>query len=169
GRAARGPAARSRRRRARRGRPWCRAARRRRRSRSRRHPRRRTPWRGVGRDRPRARREPLHDPRRAAGVGRVKVGLLSDIHANLVALETVLADMGPVDALWVCGDTVGYGPDPSDVLALLVERKATLVAGNHDRAVATGDELELFNPPAGEAARMHKPWLSAAERDLHAD
>ena len=65
----------------------------------------------------------------------MRIGIVSDIHANLVALETVLADMGPVDALWVCGDTVGYGPDPSDVLALLVERKATLVAGNHDRVV----------------------------------
>jgi len=38
----------------------------------------------------------------------MKVGVLSDIHANLVALETVLADMGSVDGLWVCGDTVGY-------------------------------------------------------------
>ena len=91
---------------------------------------------------------------------------MSDIHANLVALETVLAEMGPVDALWVCGDTVGYGPDPSDVLALLVERKATLVAGNHDRAVATGENLELFNPPAALAAKMHQRWLSAAERDM---
>jgi predicted phosphodiesterase len=96
----------------------------------------------------------------------VRIGLLSDIHANLTALETVFADMGPVDALWVCGDTVGYGPDPSDVLALLVERKATLVAGNHDRAVATGEDLDLFNPPAAAAAKIHQGWLSAAERDL---
>jgi predicted phosphodiesterase len=96
----------------------------------------------------------------------VKVGVVSDIHANLVALETVLADMGQVDALWVCGDTVGYGPEPSDVLALLVERNATLVAGNHDRAVATGEDLDLFNPPAAVAAKMHQRWLSAAERDM---
>ena len=96
----------------------------------------------------------------------MKIGIVSDIHANLVALETVLADMGAVDALWVCGDTVGYGPDPSEVLALLVERKATLVAGNHDRAVATGEDLDLFNPPAAVAARMHQSWLSAAERDM---
>jgi predicted phosphodiesterase len=96
----------------------------------------------------------------------VRIGIVSDIHANLVALETVLADMGAVDALWVCGDTVGYGPDPSEVLALLVERKATLVAGNHDRAVATGEDLDLFNPPAAVAARMHQSWLSAAERDM---
>jgi len=96
----------------------------------------------------------------------VRVGLLSDIHANLVALETVLADMGQVDALWVCGDTVGYGPDPSEVLALLVERKATLVAGNHDRAVGTGEDLDLFNTPAAVAAKMHQRWLSAEERDM---
>lgn len=96
----------------------------------------------------------------------MRIGVLSDIHANIVALETVLADMGPVDALWVCGDTVGYGPDPSDVLALLVERKATLVAGNHDRAVATGKDLDLFNPPAAAAAKMHQRWLSAEERDM---
>jgi predicted phosphodiesterase len=96
----------------------------------------------------------------------VRVGVLSDVHANLVALETVLAEMGSVDALWVCGDTVGYGPDPSDVLALLVERKATIVAGNHDRAVATGEDLDLFNPPAAVAAKTHQRWLSAAERDM---
>jgi predicted phosphodiesterase len=96
----------------------------------------------------------------------VKVGVISDVHANLVALEAVLADMGPVDALWVCGDTVGYGPDPSDVLALLVERKATIVAGNHDRAVAKSEDLEFFNPPAAVAAKMHQSWLSPAERDL---
>jgi len=95
----------------------------------------------------------------------VKVAVLSDIHANLVALETVLAAIGAVDAIWVCGDTVGYGPDPSDVLALLIERKATIVAGNHDRAVARNEDLELFNRPAALAVRMHQSWLSAAERD----
>jgi diadenosine tetraphosphatase ApaH/serine/threonine PP2A family protein phosphatase len=63
------------------------------------------------------------------------------------------------------GDTVGYGPDPSDVLALLHERGALMVAGNHDLAVATGKGLDLFNPVAAAAARLHRSWLSAAERD----
>ena len=95
----------------------------------------------------------------------MKVGVLSDIHANLPALEAVLGDLGAVDALWVCGDTVGYGPDPSEVLALLNERHATLVAGNHDRAVATGEGLELFNEAAATAVTLHRSWLTVAERD----
>lgn len=93
------------------------------------------------------------------------VALLSDVHANLVALEAVLRDLPAVDAIWVMGDTVGYGPDPVDTLALLRARHATLVAGNHDRAVATGEGLELFNPAARAAAQRHRSWLSSADRD----
>ena len=98
----------------------------------------------------------------------MRVGLLSDIHANLTALEAVLAALdsgGRPDALWVTGDTVGYGPDPSDVLALLRERGAVLVQGNHDRGVATGEGLEWFHARAATAARLHADWLSAEERD----
>ncbi len=95
----------------------------------------------------------------------MRVGLLSDVHANLVALEAVLAALGKVDALWVTGDTVGYGPDPSETLALLRERNALLVQGNHDRAVATGEGLEFFHDRARVAARLHGEWLSAEERD----
>lgn len=96
----------------------------------------------------------------------MRVALLSDIHANLIALEAVLAAIGTVDAIWVTGDTVGYGPDPSDVFAMLRERGALLVQGNHDRAVATGEGLELFHDQAAEAARTHARWLSAEERDM---
>ena len=95
----------------------------------------------------------------------MRIALLSDVHANLVALEAVLAEVGAHDLLWVTGDTVGYGPDPSDVIALLRERGAVLVAGNHDLAVATGAGLELFNGYAAAAVRLHHAWLSAEERD----
>lgn len=94
------------------------------------------------------------------------VALLSDVHANLVALEAVLRVLPPVEAIWVMGDTVGYGPDPADTLALLRERGALIVTGNHDRAVATGQGLELFNPVARAAAEAHRSWLSAEQRDL---
>ncbi len=93
------------------------------------------------------------------------IALLSDIHANLVALEAVLAALGRVDRIWAMGDTVGYGPDPSDVLALLRERGALVVAGNHDLAVATGQGIDMFNPHAAAAVRTHRSWLSAEERD----
>ena len=96
---------------------------------------------------------------------RVRVALLSDVHANLVALEAVLAALPPVEGIWVMGDSVGYGPDPADVLALLRERSALVVAGNHDLAVATGQGLEVFNPVAASAAQMHRDWLSAEDRD----
>lgn len=94
-----------------------------------------------------------------------RILLISDVHGNLPALEAVLAAAGPVESIWVMGDTVGYGPDPSDVLALLREKRARIVAGNHDLAVATGQGLEAFNPHAAEAARIHRGWLTASERD----
>jgi diadenosine tetraphosphatase ApaH/serine/threonine PP2A family protein phosphatase len=98
----------------------------------------------------------------------VRVGLISDVHANLQALQAVLDALGEryVEGLWVTGDTVGYGADPSDVLALLRERGALLLQGNHDRAVATGEGLELFNDRAAVAAEKHARWLTAAERDI---
>jgi diadenosine tetraphosphatase ApaH/serine/threonine PP2A family protein phosphatase len=98
----------------------------------------------------------------------VRVGLISDVHANLQALEAVLTALAEhrAQTLWVTGDTVGYGADPSDVFALLRERDALLLQGNHDRAVATGQGLALFNDRAAIAAQKHAEWLSAEERDL---
>ncbi len=63
------------------------------------------------------------------------------------------------------GDTVGYGPEPSAVLKLLRDHpRARMVAGNHDRAVATGQGLDAFNGSAAVAARLHHEWLGADER-----
>jgi diadenosine tetraphosphatase ApaH/serine/threonine PP2A family protein phosphatase len=98
----------------------------------------------------------------------VRVALLSDIHANLPALVAVLEALDAVarpDGIWVTGDTVGYGAEPSEVLALLSQRGAVLLQGNHDRAAATGEGLEWFHERAAIAARMHHDWLSAEERD----
>ncbi|MDP9265305.1 MAG: metallophosphatase family protein [Chloroflexota bacterium] len=86
------------------------------------------------------------------------------MHANLVALEAVLPSLEGLDDLWVMGDTVGYGPEPSAVLALLRGRRPRMVAGNHDRAVATGQDLHEFNGPAAAAVRLHREWLDADER-----
>ena len=50
----------------------------------------------------------------------MKLALLSDIHANLAALEAVLAEAGKVDAIWNTGDGVGYGPQPVECIKRLL-------------------------------------------------
>jgi predicted phosphodiesterase len=73
----------------------------------------------------------------------LKYALISDVHANLPALEAVLADVdrrADVDALYHLGDLVGYAPWPDEVVALLRERAVPGVAGNYDSTTATDYE-----------------------------
>ncbi len=82
--------------------------------------------------------------------------IVSDIHSNLEALESVISDAdssGGFDAIWSLGDLVGYGPDPAACIDLMRERGARCVAGNHDLAVSGRLGLEWFNEYAAEAAR----------------
>jgi diadenosine tetraphosphatase ApaH/serine/threonine PP2A family protein phosphatase len=81
----------------------------------------------------------------------VRVAVVSDIHANLVALDAVLAAIGSIDAVWQLGDVVGYGPEPDGVVARLAAIGAIGVAGNHDLAALGGAEIEWFNPDAKAA------------------
>ena len=64
----------------------------------------------------------------------VRVAVLSDIHANLAALDAVLAAIPSVDEVWQLGDVVGYGPHPDEVVARLRDIGARGVRGNHDAA-----------------------------------
>jgi putative phosphoesterase len=66
----------------------------------------------------------------------MQVGLISDVHGNLVALEAVLAEMPPVDELLCAGDVVGYNPWPAECVDELRRREVPTVMGNHDAAVA---------------------------------
>jgi predicted phosphodiesterase len=81
----------------------------------------------------------------------VRIAVLSDIHANLVALDTVLAAVGSVDAVWHLGDIVGYGPEPDGVVDRLRDRNAVGVRGNHDAAAVGGPEIDYFNVDARRA------------------
>lgn len=82
----------------------------------------------------------------------MRYGIVADIHANLAAFETVLADMGQVDALWCLGDLVGYGPDPNECIELLRRRNHLCVIGNHDLAAIGRLDTSDFNVSAAEAA-----------------
>ncbi|WP_331235314.1 metallophosphoesterase family protein [Natronorarus salvus] len=66
------------------------------------------------------------------------VGVISDIHANRIALESVLADMPAVDLFVCAGDVVGYNPWPAECVAEIRSREVPTVLGNHDRAVVEG-------------------------------
>jgi putative phosphoesterase len=69
----------------------------------------------------------------------MRIALISDIHANLPALEAVLADVDKagVDAIYHLGDLVGYAPWPNEVIDLLRTRAIRGVAGNYDSTVGT--------------------------------
>jgi len=107
----------------------------------------------------------------------MKIAILSDIHANLPALRAVLHDVSavaPNAPIWHCGDVVGYGATPNEVIDELQRVGATGVMGNHDLA-ALGDEIvETFNDAAHEAAlwtrgvltQEHLDWLRALPRVL---
>ena len=88
----------------------------------------------------------------------MRIAVLSDIHANLPALDAVLADAGDVDAIWHLGDVVGYGPDPDGVVERLRLIGAVGVRGNHDAAACGGSEIDWFNPDARRAME----WTRAA-------
>ena len=94
----------------------------------------------------------------------MRVAVLSDIHANLVALDAVLAAAGPVDAVWQLGDVVGYGPDPDGVVARLAAVGAVGVAGNHDLAALGGNEIDWFNPDAKAAMLWTRTRIGDATR-----
>lgn len=91
----------------------------------------------------------------------MRIAVLSDVHANLPALEAVLADAGPVDGLWHLGDVVGYGPEPDAVVERLRDAGAIGVKGNHDAAAVGGSEIEWFNPEARRAMEWTRGAISA--------
>lgn len=91
--------------------------------------------------------------------------VLSDIHANLEALDAVLADAVRFDALWFLGDAVGYGPDPEACVQRLIDlAPAIWLAGNHDHAALGKIDIDDFNPEARDAVRWTASQLSDAAR-----
>ncbi len=95
----------------------------------------------------------------------MRLAVLSDVHANLAALQAVVAEAEArgVEAVVCLGDIVGYGPDPAACVDLVRERCAAAVMGNHDAAVATGAGLSVL-PEDGQAAAVAQRDLLSAEQ-----
>src|SRR5882757_4882394 len=98
--------------------------------------------------------------------------VLTDIHANLEALEECVADAVPraFDQTLVLGDLVGYGGDPNAVCERIQALKpAAIVRGNHDKVACGLEQAEGFNAVAKSAAKWtlevltpeHRDWLCA--------
>ncbi len=93
----------------------------------------------------------------------MRYAIFTDIHANLEALEAVLAKIDelalqePIDQIWFLGDLVGYGPNPNECIKKLRERTDVIIAGNHDWAAVGKIDIEDFS----EAARISAEWTAA--------
>lgn len=97
----------------------------------------------------------------------MRLGIISDIHANREALDAVLAHLERrgIDRLVCLGDIVGYGADPGYCVDRLTERAATgaiLIRGNHDHAIGTPSER--MNPVATAAIDWTRDQLSPAQK-----
>ena len=104
--------------------------------------------------------------------------ILTDIHANLEALETCLADAQSrgFDRTLVLGDLVGYGADPNAVIERVQQLEPwAIVRGNHDKVSCGIEQADGFNAVARGAARWtlevltphHRTWLAALPRGPH--
>lgn len=99
----------------------------------------------------------------------MRYAIFTDIHANLEALEAVLAKIDeiaqqePIDKIWFLGDLVGYGPNPNECIIKLRERTDVIIAGNHDWAAVGKIDLEDFS----EAARVSALWTAEQLTDEH--
>jgi predicted phosphodiesterase len=97
----------------------------------------------------------------------MRYALISDIHANLPALEAVLDDIdarSDTDAVYHLGDLVGYAPWPNEVVALLRERGIAGVAGNYDSTVATDYKhcgCRYEDPRQEELSHLSYEWTRA--------
>ncbi|OYV05269.1 MAG: metallophosphatase family protein [Verrucomicrobiales bacterium VVV1] len=96
----------------------------------------------------------------------MRIALFGDIHANLEALESVLADaaaQGVTD--YVCtGDVVGYNADPGACLEIVREMDCPTVKGNHDEDASGTHSLDSMNPIAAAALEWTRSQLSDEQR-----
>ncbi len=91
----------------------------------------------------------------------MRVGLISDIHANLPALEAVLEDMPAVDSIVCAGDVIGYNPWPAECVERIRDVATVCVRGNHDHAI--------INPDVYGHNEMARAGLAFADRAISAD
>lgn len=97
----------------------------------------------------------------------MKYAIISDIHGNLEALESVLKDIEKknVDSILCLGDVVGYGPNPNECVEIIKDKAEITLAGNHDYAPLGKIDLTYFNPWARSAIEWTSNELKESSID----
>jgi predicted phosphodiesterase len=96
----------------------------------------------------------------------MRIAIFGDIHANLEALEVVLADAREQGCTsYIClGDVVGYNSNPRECLQIVQSLRCPVVKGNHDDYASSDSSLESFNPLAEVAIQWTRDQLTSAEK-----
>ncbi|MBF0488039.1 MAG: metallophosphoesterase family protein [Nitrospirae bacterium] len=96
-----------------------------------------------------------------------RYAVISDVHANLHALNAVVRDIEGrgIEEIYFSGDIVGYGPRPNECIDIITRRCKILIAGNHDWAVVDYTDTEYFN----EIAMLAIEWTRQRLTDKHMD
>lgn len=91
----------------------------------------------------------------------MRIGIISDIHGNLEALNVAIPFLKDRTDILVClGDTVGYGPDPEECVRTILEKSTLVLKGNHEEGIITGD-MEKFKQTARVSLEWTRSMLSA--------
>lgn len=98
----------------------------------------------------------------------MRIAVISDIHANLAALEAVLEDIESqhVDTIISLGDNIGYGPDPEEVIRELRARDIFSIQGNHEYALVNRAYFDKLNPDPRKSLELTLNMLSGESLDF---
>jgi diadenosine tetraphosphatase ApaH/serine/threonine PP2A family protein phosphatase len=93
----------------------------------------------------------------------MRIGIFSDVHANLEALQAVLkaCQAADIDRYMCLGDIVGYGANPNECCQIVRDLTDSVVMGNHDAACCGRMSTDWFNPAARAAVEEHQRLLVA--------
>src|ERR1035437_565338 len=96
----------------------------------------------------------------------MRYAIIADIHGNLEAFQTELADIKTqnVQQIVCLGDVLGYNANPKECLDMVRSMNIPVVKGNHDEYCSSEEELEGFNPHAAEAVNWTRKQLTDEDR-----
>ena len=101
----------------------------------------------------------------------MKFLVISDVHANMIALEAVLNNAKKIgyDKLIFCGDIVGYGPQPNECCEWAKQEQSNggiFVIGNHDKSISEDGSLAWYNPSAAKAIEIHRSIVTSENKSF---